>query len=418
MKGLTGPFIAVCAVALSAPAVAEDAAVASSVAAWRAVDAETGQIRDIEGLEDLARDFPDSGSVRLRMLQPLIDAGEVDKVLETLEWLYDRGYVFSKGAQAQIEKLVGSIAPGRVAERLRAEAEVIAASEVIATVPAEAGLVESVTRSPTTADLIVTSYSEGSVWTVNSEGSASESAFGSGQRFSGIIGNEQDGSLWASMSLENPLSENGHVAGLASLCLEVTCTQQQIVINPRALSATDVHATPGGTIFVSDSEGGGVYAHGPGSKSLELLIPPGNFRSPQGLATSTDGSKLYVSDYRYGIAIVDLATREVSRLTTDLPLILDGVDGLWRYKNELIVVQNGTSPMRIAAFEPSEDGLRIVGHRILEQANPEWTEPLSGSIDGDALIYIGNGQWDRYVDGELAEGKEALPTQIRRLPLD
>jgi len=42
---------------------------------------------------------------------------------------------------------------------------------------------------------------------------------------------------------------------------------------------------------------------------------------------------------------------------------------------------------------------------------------LSGSIDSDALIYVGNGQWDRYIEGELKEGMEALPTQIRRLPL-
>ena len=97
--------------------------------------------------------------------------------------------------------------------------------------------------------------------------------------------------------------------------------------------------------------------------------------------------------------------------------MLDGVDGLWRHSNELIAVQNGTSPMRISAFTLSEDGSRVVGHRILEQAHSEWTEPLSGSIDEGALIYIGNGQWDRFVDGRLADGKQALPTEIRRLPL-
>ena len=73
--------------------------------------------------------------------------------------------------------------------------------------------------------------------------------------------------------------------------------------------------------------------------------------------------------------------------------------------------------MRISAFELSEDGTRVIGHRVLEQEHPEWTELLSGSIDSDALIYVGKGQWDRYIEGELKEGMEALPTQIRRLPL-
>ncbi|MDA0819732.1 MAG: hypothetical protein O3C52_06120 [Proteobacteria bacterium] len=73
--------------------------------------------------------------------------------------------------------------------------------------------------------------------------------------------------------------------------------------------------------------------------------------------------------------------------------------------------------MRISAFELHEQGTRVIGHRMLEQAHSQWTEPLSGSIGGYALIYVGNGQWDRYIEGQLKEGMEALPTQIRRLPL-
>ncbi|NNK45577.1 MAG: hypothetical protein HKP43_02995, partial [Altererythrobacter sp.] len=116
----------------------------SDAPVWRAVDESTGQIRDVEGLEQLARDFPDSGNLRLGMLQPLLAAGEIEKVMETLEWLYDRGYVFSDVARQQIPKLLEGVDPGRIAERLLAEGEVIEASEVLATVPAEAGLVEDV----------------------------------------------------------------------------------------------------------------------------------------------------------------------------------------------------------------------------------------------------------------------------------
>ena len=109
-----------------------------------------------------------------------------------------------------------------------------------------------------------------------------------------------------------------------------------------------------------------------------------------------------------GTRLWPLSRKETPKQT----LALDGERTLFG-----IAVQNGTSPMRISAFELSEDGMRVIGHRILEQAHSEWTEPLSGSIDGDALIYIGNGQWDRYFEGELKPGMEALPTEIRRLPL-
>ncbi|MBT8388728.1 MAG: hypothetical protein KJP13_03665, partial [Altererythrobacter sp.] len=52
------------ALVFASPVLGSDAPV------WRAVDESTGQIRDVGGLEQLARDFPDSGNLRLRMLQP------------------------------------------------------------------------------------------------------------------------------------------------------------------------------------------------------------------------------------------------------------------------------------------------------------------------------------------------------------
>ena len=121
-------LVAFIAFGLASPGIAGDGP------EWRAIDETTGQIRDVDGLEQLARDFPDSGSVRLRTLQPLLAAGEVEKVIEALEWLYDRGYVFSGVAQEQIPKLLEGVDPGRIAERLRAEAEVIEA-QVLSTSP-------------------------------------------------------------------------------------------------------------------------------------------------------------------------------------------------------------------------------------------------------------------------------------------
>jgi hypothetical protein len=91
---------------------------------------------------------------------------------------------------------------------------------------------------------------------------------------------------------------------------------------------------------------------------------------------------------------------------------------LWLYGNQLIAVQNGTSPMRISAFRLSDDGTRITGHRVLEQAHPDWTEPLGSSIADGALYYVATGQWDRYDKGVLREGMTAQPTVIRRLPLE
>ena len=72
--------------------------------------------------------------------------------------------MFSDVAQEQIPRLLEGVDPGRIAERLRGEAEVIEASEVVATAPAEAGLVEDVTPLANGEGVVVTSVSEKSLY--------------------------------------------------------------------------------------------------------------------------------------------------------------------------------------------------------------------------------------------------------------
>lgn len=401
--------MAAVAFGLAAPALAADAP------EWRAVDEATGQIRDVEGLEQLALDFPDSGTVRLRLLQPLLAAGEAERIMELLEWLYDRGYVFSDVAQAQIPKLLAGVDPGRIAERLRAEAEVIEASEAIATVPAETGLIETVV-SPDDGILVVTSITQQAGFASMDGTDWQRLEMPMANDLSGLVADTERNIGWfASSNIDQSEVDGARFNGLIGL--SNGSDQPILVPAPEGVTLSDLELGFDGAVYASDPLNGGVYVARPNSTELEVLVAPGTLRSPQGLAVGEYGNLLYVSDYRYGIAIVDLADGSVSRLASDIPIILDGVDGLWRYGHELIAVQNGTSPMRISAFELSKDGTRITGHRILEQTHSDWTEPLSGSIDGDALIYIGNGQWDRYIEGELKEGMEALPTQIRRLRL-
>ena len=390
-------------------------AFANETAEWRPVDEEMGSVRDIEGLEQLARDFPDSGTVRLRLLQPYLGAGETEKVLATLKWLYDRGYVFSDVAQQQIPNLVGEEYAERARALLLPEAESIEVSEVRVTTPAEVGLAESVLRDPVEDRIIVTSVSERAVFGRKSAGGWDGVQFESAGNLSGIAMAPESRIIWIA---SGHIDGSDHASGISGLIGMDHAKNSEIRISaPKGVSFSDLTVVKGEIAFASDPVGGGVYQIQTADAAVNELVAPGTLRSPQGLTLSEDGELLYVSDYRYGVAIVNLKSGKISRLSTSLPLILDGIDGMWRYGNELIVVQNGTSPMRIAAFELSDDGMSVVAHRVLEQAHSEWTEPLSGNIDDDSLIYVGNGQWDRFVAGEQAQDKPPLPTQIRSLPI-
>ena len=396
----------------SAPALAETA-----TPAWHKVSGETGAIDDPDGLAGLAAEFPDSGSVRLRLLNAQLKAEQFDGLLETLAWLKERGYVFSDAARAQIPQLVGEEHAERAAALLLPPAAPIATSEVVAMVPEDAGLVESVCVPGEDGIFIATSVTGHALFFGNGEGEWVEVDVPNASDLSGIVSDPERNIGWvASANIDGSVEAGERFTGLIGI---VGPDDGFLYVPaPEGAAVSDLHLAQDGTVYASDPLGGGVYRMRPGADLLETFVAPGTFRSPQGLATSADGRSLYISDYRYGIAMVDLASGAVSRLASDVPTILDGIDGLWRHGNALIAVQNGTSPIRISAFELSDDGTHVVFVRTLERGNPEWTEPLSGSIEGNALHYIGNGQWDRFEKGEPVPDKPALPTQIRRLPLD
>ncbi|MBA4046040.1 MAG: hypothetical protein C0471_16715 [Erythrobacter sp.] len=404
-------LLAALALSLCAPLNAQD------LPAWRAVDASTGQIDDIAGLEQLARDFPDSTSVRLRLLNAQLAAQQGEAALTSLSWLAERGHVFSERARAQIPQVIGPDYAVWASALLLAEASVIAASDVAATVPAEAGLVESV-LSPVPGEVfLVTSITEQTVYLRSPDGSWTRGDIAGANDLSGIAADDVRNLGWiASGNLDGSEERD---QGQSGLIRKVASRADTVMLAaPDGATLSDLAVGPDGAVYASDPMGGGIYTVAPDARQITELTAPGTFRSPQGLAVSEDGRLLYLSDYRYGLAMIDLATGAVSRLASDVPAALDGIDGLWRHGNQLIAVQNGTSPMRISTFTLSDDGARITGHRVLEQAHPEWTEPLGGSIADGALFYVATGQWDRYDKGVLREGMTALPTVIRRLPLE
>lgn len=384
-------------------------------AGWRAVDAETGQIRDLDGLEQLALDFPDSGSVRLRLLNAQLAAGDMDAVFESLAWLKARGHVFSEAARAQIPQLVGESRAAAAIALLLPEAEPIEASEPIAKVPAEAGLIESVFAAPQYDKLVATSVTGQALWVRDANGWRRVD-LAHADDLSGIVSDDEHNIGWvASGNIDGSDDDDALFSGLIGLGpVDIRIYAEA----PEGARISGLTVGPDGTVYASDPLGGGIYRKRAWADELNAIFEPGTFRSPQGLAVAEDGARLYLSDYRYGVAVVDLENGNVSRLLSDVPVLLDGIDGLWLHDGELIAVQNGTSPMRISAFTLSQDGTRIIAARVLEQAHPEWTEPLGGSIVDGALVYVATGQWDRYDKGVPIEGKPPLPTQIRLLPLD
>ena len=119
-----------------------------AVPIWRPVSAETGKIGNVPGLDALAKDFPDSGSVRLRLLQAHFGAENTAGVVKEALWLAERGYSFSEGARKQILAMAGETALAhRLATLFEGNFHRIERSTVVGEAPPQVRLAESAARA-------------------------------------------------------------------------------------------------------------------------------------------------------------------------------------------------------------------------------------------------------------------------------
>ena len=188
--------------------------------------------------------------------------------------------------------------------------------------------------------------------------------------------------------------------------------------NTGAHALGDLVVAPDGTVYVSDADGGAVYAAAPNAIALRVLVPPGELVSPQTPALSPDGRRLFVADYARGVAAVDLATGEVRWLPHPGNVAIIGIDGMYRAGRDLIVVQNGVTPNRVVRLVLDSAMTRVLGAELLERGTPPLADPTHGVVRGAAFDVIANSGWARVRDdGTMAPGTDADRVVIRRIPL-
>lgn len=145
-----------------------------------------------------------------------------------------------------------------------------------------------------------------------------------------------------------------------------------------------------GDPIVSDGVGGGIYRL-QGRKLLR--IDHGEFISPQTIAICADGDHAFVPDYVRGIAALDLKSGATRWISMQDRYALDGVDGLYCRDNDLIAVQNGTSPERVAVFTLNSSGTAVESERIIERGTATLGDPTHGVFVGSSFFYIANSGW-------------------------
>lgn len=180
----------------------------------------------------------------------------------------------------------------------------------------------------------------------------------------------------------------------------------------------DVTLAPNGDLYVSDSDGGALFVARAGAATLDVLVPAGELLSPQGLALSPDGARLLVADYALGLCAVDLATRKVTRVPTPESVCLLGVDGVSSYGRDLLVIQNGVRPHRVARVRMSAGFDAVEQLEVLEVGNPVFDEPTLGVVIDGWFHFIANSQWSKInAKGEMAPVDQFRDTTVLKIKL-
>lgn len=185
----------------------------------------------------------------------------------------------------------------------------------------------------------------------------------------------------------------------------------------------DMSVSADGTVYVSDSIGGGIYRV-PGSVDRAHLdkaklekIADGLF-SPQTPALAADGKRLFVSEYPLGIAVIDLTVAgNIAELRHPDDIAVTGLDGMHLVGDSLIGIQNGTEPERIMRYRLNRKQTEIESAEVIEQSTPRLGDPTH-AIAVDGWVYVtANVGWNKVDDnGKLKDGASFTPPLLLRFP--
>ena len=139
-----------------------------------------------------------------------------------------------------------------------------------------------------------------------------------------------------------------------------------------------------------------IYSLNREKQQLEVLVDLKDMASIQGLALDKKENRLYFADYRFGLHVLDLRTKVITKLQNDTPHPLKAIDGLYFWKKSLIAIHNGTNPFRVVKYTLDSQGERVVSYEFVEKALPEMNEPTLGVVHKDNFYYIVNSPWGAY----------------------
>ncbi len=186
----------------------------------------------------------------------------------------------------------------------------------------------------------------------------------------------------------------------------------------------DMLVAPDGSVYVTDSLGGGVYrvrgsVAGASLDKAKLEKIAYGFFSPQTPALSSDGKRLFVAEYPFGIAVIYLAdVGDFTFLPHPENIATTGLDGMILVGDSIIGIENGTEPERIMRYQLNHAQTAIESAEVIEQSTPRLGDPTH-AVAVDGWVYVtANVGWNKIDDhGNLKKNASFTAPILLRFPI-
>lgn len=363
------------------------------------------QAKDYKRMEQLLRD-----ALKLRPVHPtatynlaaaLVLGGQKNAGVKELRKLARMGLTFDIAADedfAGIREWQGFRELRRdFARNARAAGE----ANVTFTVPAPSFIPEGLAYDPASEDFFIGSVRERRILRIKDEQPVDFTPAGSTWAVLGLTVDADERRLWAATAaiaeMKDAKTDELGRAALVTFDLKSGALQRRYELpqDGRRHALGDV-IVGRKAVYATDSAAGELYALDPAGGAFQSLTARGALSSPQGLVMGRDRRTLYVADYTQGLYRIDVEKRELTRLEVADDICVYGIDGLYRFGDDLIAVQNGIRPHRVVRFILDRSGKRVRHATVLASGLKEFDEPTLGVIEGRRFHFVANSQWHRF----------------------
>lgn len=382
-------------------------------------------------LLEIGKELPISTpTYMLRMASVEVHLGNNKEALAWMTRYAATGLTYDVTKDDDLKPLAGDQEFQSIATRMQANAKPVSHADLFCTLPQADLMPEDLTYDPASKTFIVSSIQHHTVYRVVPPKSGKECTLQqipleeNSQHWptTAVSMDSRRKVLWVATAAfpdfeDVPKQEQGKTALLAVNPINGKVIKRFDLGLKAPAVFGDMFVASDGTVYVTDSLGGGVYRLRGDLDSAKLEKIADGLFSPQTPALAHDGKRLFVADYSIGVAVVELATGKVDYLPHPENLAVTGLDGLCMAGDSLIGIQNGTDPERIIRLHLNPEQSAITSLEIIEQSTERLGEPTHAILVGDTVYTTGNVGWGKINDhGKLKPGEQFTNPILLRFP--